>query len=313
MIYPDVQSWKLTSNFPLTRVGTSDFKLPFTVHRPDGVHVLVPEISVFVDLPAELKGSHMSRNIEMIHEVRNSKQVFGSLEEICERISTGLLEKHEYAECSEVVMRTDYFLEKENPGGRLNMEHYILAAEAVSRWKKDGTISTTKLIGVEVKGMTACPCGMETTRALFIDGKPGAEKICGGDSCDGEGKLPTITHNQRNVSKLFIELPAGHEIEANVLIDIVERGLSSPSYGILKRKDEAAVIWNAHNNPKFVEDVVRDILSETVRRFPGLDGSALVTVSSKSYESIHKHNAFAECVMTMLELRESYLGPGDGN
>jgi len=313
MIYPDVQAWKITSNFPLTRVGTTEFKLPFNVRRPDGIHVLTPEISVFVDLPAELKGSHMSRNIEVVTEVRNAGEEFHSLEEICERISRELLRKHDYAECSEVIMRTDYFLEKENPTGKKNTEHYILVAEALSRWGPSREITTTKVIGVEVTGMTACPCGMETTRALYLDKGEQTSADCAEGSSDSEGEgaqnlqPPTITHNQRNVSKLFIETPDDHEVEANELIDIVEGALSSPSYGILKRKDEAAVIWNAHNAPKFVEDVVRDILKEVVRRYHHLDDSAVVTVSSTSLESIHKHNAFAECVMKMKELKEIYL------
>ena len=311
MIYPDVQSWKITSNFPLTRVGTTGLRLPFNVKRPDGIHVLTPEISIFVDLPPELKGSHMSRNLEVVHEVRGRAQDFHSLEEICERISVELLKKHEYAECSEVLMRTDYFLEKKNPSGKPNIEHYVLVAEALSRWDADVAVRTTKVIGVEVTGMTACPCGMETTRAIYIDrqglpnmgcaeGDPGEQ---GAEGC----QLPTVTHNQRNVSKLFIETPGEDEVEANDLIDIVERALSSPSFGILKRKDEAAVIWKAHNSPKFVEDVVRDILKEVVRRYQQLDDSAVVTVSSTSFESIHKHNAFAESVMKMAELKAIYL------
>ena len=296
MIYPDVQSWKLTSNFPLTRVGTTGLKLPFKVKRPDGVHVLIPELSVFVDLPPELKGSHMSRNIEIVSAVRRSDEEFSSLEDICEKVSALLLEKHEYAQSSEVTMKADYFLDRTSPEGRVSTEHYVLVAEAVSRWGEGKTLETTKLIGVEVTGMTACPCGMETTRAIYMGGKEGD-----GNNC------PSVTHNQRNVSKLFVETPAGVSIEANELITIVEAALSSPSFGILKRRDEAAVIWNAHNNPKFVEDVVRDILAGVVRRYQELPNEAVVTASSTSFESIHKHDAFAESVIKMKELRAIYL------
>ncbi|HID71964.1 MAG TPA: GTP cyclohydrolase I FolE2 [Thermoplasmata archaeon] len=294
MIYPDVQSWKITSNFPLTRVGTTDFKLPFKIRRPDGLHVLIPEINVFVDLPPHLKGSHMSRNIEVIHSVRNSQEEFGSLEEICERISTEMLKRHEYAECAEVTMRADYFLDRKNPGGKMNTEQYGLIAEAVSKWEGKGRIKTTKVIGVEVTGLTACPCGMETTRAIYLNTPPAVSP------------RPSITHNQRNISRVCIETQGDQEIEANELIEIVEKAMSSPSFGILKRKDEAAIIWKAHNSPKFVEDVVRDILKEIVKNYPELDDESVVTVSSKSFESIHKHNAFAEAIMKMRELRKIY-------
>jgi len=93
------------------------------------------------------------------------------------------------------------------------------------------------------------------------------------------------------------------EIEADDLIEIVESSLSSPTYGILKRADEANVVLRAHENPKFVEDVVREILGKLLRRYPRLEDSVHVTVRSESEESIHKHNAFAERVTTLGELR----------
>jgi GTP cyclohydrolase-4 len=100
-----------------------------------------------------------------------------------------------------------------------------------------------------------------------------------------------------------VEVPERVEIEADDLIDIVEGSLSSPTYGILKRKDEAKVVLKAHEHPKFVEDVVRDILGKVLRKYKNLDDSVHVTVRSESEESIHKHNAFAERVTTLGELR----------
>ena len=98
---------------------------------------------------------------------------------------------------------------------------------------------------------------------------------------------------------------SGHfEVEANDLIDILEQSFSSPTFEILKRSDEAAVVINAHRNPKFVEDVVRDILTKVLERYHDLPDEVKVTVRSESQESIHKHNAFAERVTSMRELRE---------
>ena len=84
----------------------------------------------------------------------------------------------------------------------------------------------------------------------------------------------------------------------------MENALSNPTHEILKRKDEGMVVVNAHNNPKFVEDVVRDILGDLIREYPELPDETMVTVRSESEESIHKHNAFAERVTVMGELRE---------
>jgi GTP cyclohydrolase-4 len=114
-----------------------------------------------------------------------------------------------------------------------------------------------------------------------------------------------ITHNQRNITTLMIEVPGHVEVEADDLISIVEGSLSSPTYGILKREDEAKVVLDAHRNPKFVEDVVRDILGKLLERYADMPDSVHVTVRSESEESIHKHNAFAERVTTLGELRAS--------
>jgi len=92
-------------------------------------------------------------------------------------------------------------------------------------------------------------------------------------------------------------------IEADDIINLVENSFSSPTFELLKRDDEAAVVINAHKNPKFVEDVVRDVLKRIVEKYTNLPGNVELTVKSESEESIHKHNAFAERTATMEELR----------
>jgi len=104
--------------------------------------------------------------------------------------------------------------------------------------------------------------------------------------------FPVISHNQRNISTLMIEVPGLNEVEANDLIDILEQSFSSPTFEILKRSDEATVVINAHRNPKFVEDVVRDILAKVLERYHDLPDEVKVTVRSESEESIHKQQRF---------------------
>jgi len=137
--------------------------------------------------------------------------------------------------------------------------------------------------------MTACPCAMEVIR-----------KIGNYEKND----LPP-THNQRNITTLMIEVPGENKsVDANDLIDITEQSFSSPTFGILKRKEEGEIVFNAHNNPKFVEDVVRDILSAILKKYKNLPDDVIVVVKSESEESIHKHNAFAERITTLGELRK---------
>jgi GTP cyclohydrolase-4 len=79
--------------------------------------------------------------------------------------------------------------------------------------------------------------------------------------------------------------------------------MSAPTYGLLKRPQEGELVEMAHRNPKFVEDVVREVLERLRRKYPRMPASAWVRVKSEAEESIHKHNAFAERTTTFGELR----------
>jgi len=286
---PDVQSRFSSSHFKLTRVGVTGVKKLVYIKRPNKKSVLplTVTLDLFVDLPATQKGSHMSRNLELVSEIidENLKTPVSDLESFCEKTAELLLEKHDYATFSEVKAEADYFLDVTYPSGQKGSEPYKLVAEA--RAKSNGEL--TKLIGVKVIGMTACPCAMEVIRKI--------ETL--------EKKCPAPTHNQRNVGTLMIEVPKGtHLVDADDLITIVEHSFSSPTYSILKRKEEAEMVLNAHRKPKFVEDVVRDMLSAVLKTYESLPDEVLVIARSESEESIHKHNAFAERITTLGELRK---------
>ncbi|UCE81366.1 MAG: GTP cyclohydrolase I FolE2 [Methanobacteriota archaeon] len=293
MSHLDVQNRRIENGFRLTRVGITGVRKPIIVSRHDKDNHVTAEIDLFVDLPSTQKGSHMSRNVEILTEMidESVRRKATSLEELAAKICRELLDRHEYASYGEVNMRADYFLEKTTDTGRNSLEPFKLIARATAKRGNE----LMKLIGVEVEGMTACPCAMETVRTRIAGDSPKmAEAI---------GDMPMITHNQRNQTTLMIEVPEHVDIEADDLIDVVESSLSSPTYGILKREDEASVVINAHRHPKFVEDVVRDILGKILDRYGQLDDSVHVTVRSESEESIHKHNAFAERITTLGELR----------
>jgi len=287
------QSRKLANSFKLTRVGITGLVKPVVVHRRGTDHHLTARIDAFVDLPSTQRGSHMSRNVEVITEMidQSLRERVESLEELSAGIARMLLERHDYATYAEVRMSADYFVDRRTASGRHSVEPYKLMAKAT--FTKDNGL--TKQIGVQVQGMTACPCAMETVQEELGKQLPELKGL--------KGKVPTITHNQRNTTTLMLEVPEDVDVEADDLIDIVEGALSSPTYGILKRSDEAAVVMRAHENPKFVEDVVRDILGKLLERYADLDDSVHVTVRSESEESIHKHNAFAERITTLGELR----------
>ena len=286
---PDVQSRPSQSNFKLTRVGVTGVKKLVNIKRP-GKKIEMPlivKMDLFVDLPASQKGSHMSRNLELVSEIidENLQKSVTDLESFCAQTAKLLLKKHEYATFSEVKAEADYFLERRYPSGKKGLEPYKLVAEA--RAKANNEIK--KLIGIRAIGMTACPCAREVIKAIG----------------NYDQKYIPPTHNQRNITTLMIEVPGDNKsVDANDLINIAEKSFSSPTYGILKRKEEGQIVFNAHKNPKFVEDVVRDILSAILNKYKDLPDDVLVVVRSESEESIHKHNAFAERVTTLGELRK---------
>jgi GTP cyclohydrolase-4 len=288
----DVQYKKGDTWSKLTKVGVTGVRKPVVVKRK-GVNsalngALNCSIDIFVDLPAEQKGSHLSRNVEVLSSVVDDslKVPVTGLENMASDMCKKLLIHHEYAQTANVNIRAEYFSESKTPMGRGTLEIYrLLASGAAVRGK-----GIRKTIGVEVIGMTACPCAQQTVSEML--------------SC-AEG-IPVMSHNQRNVCTALFEMDDNIEIEADEIIDLVQKAFSSPTYELLKRDDEGQVVINAHNNPRFVEDVVRNVLELIVERYKELPDDVVITVKSESEESIHKHNAFAERVTTLGELREEY-------
>ncbi|MBR6910735.1 MAG: GTP cyclohydrolase I FolE2, partial [Candidatus Methanomethylophilaceae archaeon] len=224
--------------------------------------------------------------VEVLNEIvaDSIKNPIIAVENVAVDILKRLMVHHEYAKEAEVHIEAEYFRESKTPLGRDTLESYtILSGGHIVR---DGEI--TKMIGVEVIGMTACPCGQQTVTEML----------------DIHSDVPVMTHNQRNVVTLMVYLPEDVDVEANDLIDLVEKSFSSPTFELLKRPDEGQVIINAHSNTKFVEDVVRAVLDNFVKRYTDLPDDVYVDVISDSEESIHKHDAYAEREATLGELRQ---------
>lgn len=292
MTLPDVQGLRSEHDFKLTRVGVTGVRKPVRIERPGprATHALHARFDVFVDLPAAQRGVHMSRNLEAISETLDKlvREPRPGLEWVVEDIARALLERHDYATVGEVEANATFFIERETPSGAKTLEPYELVARA-SAHREEGV---RKSIGVSVTGMTACPCAMETTRHILEDERGATIE-----------NAPSVTHNQRNETLLLVDVREGNEIDAYDLVTIVEESMSAPTLEFLKRGDEARLVLQAHDNPRFVEDVVREVLARVVKAYGHLPDDTLVTVKSEAQESIHKHNAFAERVTTMGELK----------
>lgn len=288
---PDVQALAPDTKFKLTRVGISGVRKLVRVRRPARKEdiVLTVTFDVAVDLPPTMKGSHMSRNVESISEIleASTDKKVSSLEDLCLRISKDLLKRHEYATEAQVKASADYFLERKTPFGGKSTEWYTLLAEALAK-REDGS---RKLVGVKVTGTSACPCAMETAKSIRNDTSTG----------------PGLTHNQRNIVTLLVEVPENVQVEVDSLVDIVEASHSAPTVELLKRRHEAELVLKAHEHPRFVEDVVRGVLRGVLETYPRLPDETVLFVRSVSEESIHKHDAYAERETTIGDLRRQKM------
>jgi GTP cyclohydrolase IV len=282
----------------LRSVGVSGIRKPLSVQRADSVRSLTVSFHVAVDLPSTRKGSDLSRNAEVLAEIvdRTTLAPVPSLEAACSSIARELLARHTYATEATVAATAEYFLRKGISEEKRSFEDYTLRAEATATRGADGGIRLLRAIGAEAVGMTACPCAMETTRERLREEYPLL--------ADPQFKsLPMISHNQRNRTRLEFEMDDATEVEVDDLIDAIEAAQSSPTYAILKRGDEGKVVLDAHRHPKFVEDVIRDLLASLPERFPGLPDSVVARATTVSEESIHKYNVEASHEVTLGELR----------
>ena len=303
---PDTQDNAPNIPIKLTRVGVTGVKKLLQLERHNKRPIiLLPKFDAFVDLPFNQKGVHMSRNPEAISEVLDSvskDNTFG-VESLCAKIVEKMMDKHEYARRVEISMTTDYMFMHESPVTKhKTQETANLKAKAVGLRDDDGNIEIRKSIGAELIGMTVCPCAQESVRESdknklleFLDEET-TQKV-----------LDTVTfasHNQRGIGTLLIEVPEGWEVKGEDIIEIIEKSMSSPVCELLKRPDENATVMNAHENPVFVEDCVRNMMEMIADKYSDLPDDTLITSRQENQESIHRHNAFAEKVTTMGELKQ---------
>jgi GTP cyclohydrolase I/GTP cyclohydrolase-4 len=166
---------------------------------------------------------------------------------------------------------------------------------------------TRRVVGVEATGINACPCAQGLVRS-----RAGERLLeAGFDPGDIERILelvPIATHNQRGRGTLYVG--SEHDLDAEVLVDIVERSMSAPIYDLLKRPDELFVVEHAHLQPRFVEDSVRHALRDSLETLADLDDADFLLSRQVNFETIHTHDVVAERFGTVGELRAE-LHTGD--
>ena len=280
------------------------------VTRPDKRPVVfISNFDVYVDLPGSLKGANLSRNFEVIDEVLQ-QAIDGEVNEIenlCSAVARKLLDRHEYADRTEVLMRSEFMVKRETPVSHTTCHEVVkVHARAIAkRTFRDPIVR--KSIGAEVTGMTACPCAQNIM-------KERANHVLEGLGIDQKtidaffAEVPMATHNQRGRGFLCIETDDDQHVDLEKIIKILKESMSAGIYELLKRGDESAVVLAAHKNPRFVEDCVREMAKKVLTGFDYLPGDAVVTIKQTNEESIHQHDAYAERRATLAELLDELNG-----
>ncbi|MDR3159143.1 MAG: GTP cyclohydrolase FolE2 [Zoogloeaceae bacterium] len=249
---PDVQNSADTRQLAINKVGIKSIRHPIRVSDKDrGSQCTIAAFNMYVGLPHNFKGTHMSRFVEILnrHETEISVRNFPAmLKEMVERLE---------AQSGHIEMNFPYFINKTAPisGVKSLMDYDITFIGDICQ----GRIATRLKVVVPVTSL--CPCSKEISER-------GA-------------------HNQRSHVTLTVRANAFMWIED--IIGIAESEASSELYGLLKRPDEKFVTERAYDNPKFVEDLVRDVAAR-LNAEPRIDA---YVVESENFESIHNHSAYA--------------------
>ena len=249
---PDIQGSADIRQLAINKVGIKDIRHPVIVKdRSGSIQHTIASFNMFVFLPQQFKGTHMSRFVKILND--NEKEItVASFRDML----TGMVDLLE-AESGYIEMRFPYFVNKTAPisGVQSLLDYDVTLIGEIN----NGITNTRTKVLVPVTSL--CPCSKSISQY-------GA-------------------HNQR--SHVTVNAKSNGFVWIEEIIDIVEKQASCELYGLLKRPDEKYVTERAYDNPKFVEDMVRDIAGELnednrIRQY---------ILESENFESIHNHSAYA--------------------
>lgn len=251
----DIQNLEDTRDVDIQKVGIKHIEMPLTIQRKNSSNQIVyAKARVGVSLPKKYKGTHMSRFVEVLNEWQTKHilgvDIKGCLEKIIKKL---------HAESGELEFKFKYFVDKKSPvTGLAAPMSYDCSFEGIID-KGDYKF----ILGVVVPVTTLCPCSKEIS-------ENGA-------------------HNQRALISVKVSYDEAEQIWLEDLIELIESCASCPLYPLLKRQDEKFVTETAWDNPKFVEDVLRDAVVK-LRNHPVVQS---FEVECEAFESIHNHSAWA--------------------
>lgn len=256
----DIQNEYDSRGIDIQKVGIKNFNLPLNITRKNTSNQTVGAVAcVSVSLPKHYKGTHMSRFVEVLSEWQE-KEMLGSDLKCCIKSVVDRLS----AQNGELFLKFNYFIKKQAPVSKSeSVMSYECSFKSVLSDNNTENESYKFVLGVKVPVMTLCPCSKEISEY-------GA-------------------HNQRAIVSVNISYNENEHIWLEDLIEMIEDCASCPVYSLLKREDEKFITESAFDNPKFIEDVLRDVVSN-------LRNNPVITefeVECEALESIHNHSAWA--------------------
>ena len=253
----DVQNQADTRGIKIQRTGVTNVHLPLLISDGGKFQQVTAQIRFTVSLSQNLRGTHMSRLMEILHDWTATPITISDIEKILRDAQEKL-----DADGSTIQIKFKYFIEQSAPVSE-RKSLIDVDCEIAGELQKNSRMKCN--LGLTVPFTSLCPCSREISNF-------GA-------------------HNQRSVCKVNWEVAdiAAAEFDIEKIFRLIEAQGSSKVFPILKREDEKFVTEYAYQNPKFVEDILRDV----VIALRGVENISGFEVECENFESIHNHNAYA--------------------
>jgi GTP cyclohydrolase-4 len=294
---PDLQASSPDVRLGLSRVGVTGVQKAVRMQHGGQDALVSAEIDCFVDLDPGQKGVHMSRFPELFGEAIDELVIPEKLlvERLAEHIASDVVQRQRACR-AEVRIRARYPIERLTPITGLETQELVTLIGIAAATPE----ASRRVVGVEATGINACPCAQGLVREQAAE-RLGAAGFAEADVERILELVPLATHNQRGRGTLLLGTTL--RLDAEDLVGLVERSMSSPIYELLKRPDELFVVEHAHLTPRFVEDSVRLMVKSSLDEYGELDDGDFVSARQVNFETIHNHEVLAERFGSVGELR----------
>ena len=267
----EIQDRRPQVTLPLERIGFRNVRRRIRIDSPEGPIHLDVSMDLYISIGPDRRGAHLSRNIEAVIDALEDGLRGSSIEDYLEKVARRLLERHGYALSAEVIGRTVYYVDIEYAGIRGKEPVSVEIAVMVER-----TGRRIWSVSVSMAGLSVCPSAQTTIAATY-----------------GYQGIPAPSHSQKVILTGKVTATSGMARIEDIAVAL-SKSFSAPSITLLKRPQEARLVFEAHRRPRLAEDIARIALREMAHSLKGkVPGDAILEAEVVSLESIHPHDVYA--------------------